>query len=723
MSEPQAVLPLPRGDPEALQALAARLRLVLGRSDETVLARHGNSALGLAGLWSGPAFEAACAELAAAADALRDVGGQLLPAAGSLDTFAAELAAARRLVAGLQEEWQAADRVLEAAAAAPPPPLAGPAGLAALQAASAARERTRTDLLERHTRCVRALEVAEEQAAAAVLGVLGEAASPGRQRELLLGRLPLTSAALRRVEADQLVERALVDYDPDATTWTAAQLHQLLAALAGSADDPAVARALLARLGPDGLEHAARLLGTGGTEASARPLEWTDAPRRTLALAFATTVSDLPAGDPVTGADLEQWQARWVATLLERPLESLTAQVGLLALAARAPAPVVPSTGYAAGALRALLRADAPLHRQLQWRPGRPGGGLGSVLVPAPDGFDLLFSAVAADPARARSVLLSPGVHGRTLVHDLVAHRPFGATTGSAPATSSEALGGLLGQLATADPSAEQHRLREAVLDALGEAGARWWQLEGEDAIAVDRRLDPLRWPAGLLLAGDPRRVWDAVGPTGVDPDAGSAAARMQALLGEIGKDAPALSAVLATLAAFEADRLSERLASGNAPTSAPVAAATLRLGYVVGFTASSASVALTHAGQQHDTVSTRERAIAHGVVSFVDLLPLKSASPVGVVASAVLPPAEQLALRVVDSSNPVDHARRAESDAEALLGSSRHLVAQSAREAVRLRVGDDEAALTVVSLVAADQVRGGATAVNRAGPVPPRAP
>ena len=301
------------------------------------------------------------------------------------------------------------------------------------------------------------------------------------------------------------------------------------------------------------------------------------------------------------------------------------------------------------------------------------------------------------------------------------------------PLTSSIALGELIGRLDLGrdDP------LVPAFLDAVGDAGQGWWALAGQDSINADRHLNPLRWPAAVLLSEQSARVWEAIDPLHPDPAGGSAdgssKARMQALVGEIAKDVPTspdgaatprgLRMLLASLATSEAQRLGEQVDAAP-PGTRPVALdeAAMRLGQVVGFTAESATVALRHAGEQVDAVNAKERSVVHGLTGGADLVPLPKGHPATAVLSLIRDPVLQVVTTAFDNAHPVNNAAMVTAREEVLMGQAQQLVTTSAGGQVLARLGHQAASQVQVGL-AATNVRTGAGAVNREGPAPIAAP
>jgi len=734
MTDVDTVLPLPAGDPPLLANLGKNLAYVATHGVDTALARSGSSGLDLGGSWSGAAFQAASIEAQAGARLSHEVCDRFGPVVCALNEYAGALANARRSVEALREQWVAADRLLAETIAPPLAACADPAAAAQLtRAADAHRELTRAELLTRHTACLRALQTAENLAAATVSSVLGTAVSAAAQRQALLAQLPLTDGAQGRATAVDLVDRAVAGLSPDPTTWSVTELQRVLDSVASSADDPVVAQVLMTRMGAAGLEHAAKALGVGPGE-----FPFPDAAARHDALAllgvvFAVSVSDRPASDPVSAAALGQSRPGWIKALLEQPLSSVTDQLALLAAAATGPSRIVPGLTYAVGAAQALMSRSGPLTDRVAWQAATRAGRPTLTMGPAPDPYRLLFSALATDPALARGVLLATGRHGETVVHDLVVDLPLGATRTVLPLTSSLALGQLMSslELAPNDPLANEF------LTSVGDAGRGWWALQGQDSINADAHLNPLRWPAAVLLSENPSRVGDAVEPvllgTAVDATAQASAARMQALLGEIAKDVTTspdahatprgLSVVLASVAAFEARQLGEqvdRTAPGTRPAELDNAA--MRLGQVVGFTAESATVTLRHAGEQLDGVNTSERAAFHGLVGAADLVPLPKGHPALAVLAIIKDPLMQLVTTAFDNAHPVDNAAQSAANEKLLMGRAQALVTRSAGEQVLHKLGH-QAASQVLVRMAATTVDTGARVVNETGPEPTTAP
>lgn len=431
-----------------------------------------------------------------------------------------------------------------------------------------------------------------------------------------------------------------------------------------------------------------------------------------LELAFAVSVSDAAAADPVSDTVLDQWRPGWVQHLLEAPISAITTQLALVAAAATGPRRVLPGYPYAVGAARTLIARSGPLtdryEQQLTTRAGRPGLTLGS----APGPYRLLLSTLEVDPQLARRVLLAPGTHGRSVLHDLVVDRPLAANGTRQPLTSSTALGELVGRLAISpgEPLATEF------LDSVGDAGLGWWALEGQDSIDADRHLAPFRRPAAALLSGDPDRVWQAIQPFQADP---APTARMQGVLGEIAKNttaedsalaAPALGSVLTSLAAYEADQFGQQVASmppGAAPGQSSQQAAQIRLGRVIGFTTESGTVALHHAAEQLDARNTSDREHLRTVVDVASQVPVSKA------ANLLLHPVEQVILGMFDDAHGVDHAERAAAGRSTSLEAGSKLAEACANREVLTALGYDEAEKIVMSATLRGSVDDGAGQVN----------
>ena len=304
-----ALLPLPTGDPQLLLNLGKNLAYVASHGTDTVLARDAAGGLGLGGSWAGPAFAAASAEAQSGARLSHEVCDRVGPVVAAVNQYAGELTAARQTVEALREQWQAADRLLAETVHQPLPAAADPAaGLQMVQAANAHRERSRAELLTRHTACLQALEASEDRAAASVSAALGGAVSAGEQRQAILAQLPLTKESAHRAEVAALVDQACAGLGADPASWSPDDLVRVLGALAGSVEDPLVAQALMTRLGPSGVQHAARALGIQPGE-SGLPYEAASRDAlRVLGLAFAVSVSDAAAADPVSDTVLDQWR-------------------------------------------------------------------------------------------------------------------------------------------------------------------------------------------------------------------------------------------------------------------------------------------------------------------------------------------------------------------------------------------------------------------------------
>ena len=402
---------LPTGDWQLLLNMGKNLAYVSRHGIDTVLARDGANGLGLGASWAGPAFAAANAEAQAGARLSHEVSERVGPVVSAVNQYAGELTSARQTVEALREQWRAADRLLADTVHQPLPATADPtAGLQLVEAANAHRERSHAELLTRHTACLRSLEASEDRAAAAVSAALGDGVSAGGQRQLLLAQLALTEGSARRAEVTALVEQACAGLGPDPASWTAADLVRVLGALAGSIEDPLVAQALMARLGPSGLDDAARALGVLPGESGLPDAASHREALRLLGLAFATSVSDTAVPDPVSGTVLDQWRPGWVQHLLEQPISSITDQLALVAAAAPGPRGIRPGFAYAVGAARTLLTRSGQLTDRFDWQPttreGRPTITLGLV----PDPYRLLFSALESDPALAHRVLLAAGI-------------------------------------------------------------------------------------------------------------------------------------------------------------------------------------------------------------------------------------------------------------------------------------------------------------------------
>lgn len=455
MAEIDVALPLPTGDPETLRTRTGHLDYASAAATQTVLAREAPAGLGLATVWAGPAHDAALAEAGTAARLINEVAGRFGPAAAAVRGFADALEIARRTVAALREEWLAADRHQAAAVHEHLPLATDPAAQAEVaRAAAARRERCRSDLLTRYAACMSNLEAAETTAAHAVSGTLGEAVSPAGQRLLLLSQLPVSAVAARQAEAVALVDRVLSGVGTNPHGWSAQQIEQVVLALGDQLADPLVVRALMDRLGVDGLEHASRVLWheTDPMRTGA-PTEGSDSARQALDLlarAFAGSVSEAPASDPASAALLDQWRAGWLGQLLSSTTSGLTAQLMLVSAAAAGPSRTVPGYGYAVGALRALLAGSGPLTPQFDLSGVYTNGRISADNLQDRDPYQLLLSSLGADPALARRVLLSEGTTGRTLLHELVVERPLQSASTADPLTSSAALGRLVLDLAEA---------------------------------------------------------------------------------------------------------------------------------------------------------------------------------------------------------------------------------------------------------------------------------
>ena len=723
MDDVDALLPLPTGDPPLLLNMGRNLAYVASHGTDTVLARDGAGGLGLGGSWAGPAFAAASAEAQSGARLSHEVCDRVGPVVAAVNQYAGELTAARQTVEALREQWQAADRLLVETVHQPLPAGADPAaGLQLVQAANAHRERSRDELLTRHTACMRALEASEDRAAATVSAALGEAGSAGGQRQVILAQLPLTQGSARRAEVAALVDQSCAGLGPDPASWSPDDLVRVLGALAGSVEDPLVAQALMTRLGPSGVEHAARALGVQPGESGVPDAASSRDALRVLGLAFATSVSDAAVSDPVSDTVLDQWRPGWVQHLLEQPISSVTTQLALVAAAATGPRRILPGYTYAVEAARTLIARSGPLvHRyeqQLTTREGRPSLTLGSALDP----YRLLLGTLERDPQLVRRVLLAPGTHGQSVLHDLVVDRPLAATGTSRPLTSSAALGELLGRLhvARGEPLATE------LLNSVGDAGLGWWALKGQDSINADRHLDPFRRPAAALLSGDPGRVWEAIRPFQHDP---GPTARMQGVLGEIAKNttaeastlaAPALGSVLTSMAEHEADQFGQQVASapGAAPNEPRHQAAQIRLGRVIGFTTESGTAALTHAAEQLDARNTSDRNQVRTVVDLANQLPVSKA-PFGSAANVLLRPVEQVILGMFDDAHRVDYAERTAAGRSTSLEMGSRLAEACASTEVQTALGYDEAGRTVMSATLRGSVDDGAGQVNHTGPAP----
>ena len=735
MTEIDTALALPTGDAPLLTNLGKNLAYVASHGTDTELARTGASGLGLGGSWAGPAFQAAGAEAEAGARLSHEVSDRIGPVVSAVNQYAGQLTNARRTVEALREQWLAADRLLAETAAGPVASGADPAAALELtRAADAHRERTRTELLTRHAACLQSLEASEDQAAATVSAALGQAVSPGGQRLLMLSQLPLTQGAARRAEVAALVAQACAGLVPDATSWSRKDIERVLGALSGSVDDPMMARALMDRLGGPGLQHVAASLWESSGEPRPGQLpgeaEAADAALKSLAAGFVTSVSDAPYPDAGSAVLLDPWRQGWVNALLDQPLEGLTTQLALAATAAAGSPRLLPGYSYASGALRALLSRPMPVHPLDLQRQGT-GGYLTPTSRPLPDPYASLLGVLKAGPELGRQVLMSSGAHGPTLLHDLVVHRPLAQSQASQPLQSSQALGELVLPLAgdLGHPSATQRELTTAFLDALGTAGQGWWPLQAHESVNVDRHLDPLRWPAAVLLSANPSRIWDAINVTAVLADGGAAAAHEQALIGEIAKDvitssagAPttrSLNTLLASVTAFETHRLEQAMSSTPDPmTSEEVKLAWTRLGKDVGFTAQSAAEAMKHAGATLDTVNRSDQAFVRALADGIDLLPIPAAHPVGAAVSILKAPVLKLATNAFNGAHAVDNRETATAHERELRALATNLVLTSAGETVQVTLANDATTTQVVAEEAALFVLSGTNAVNPAGPV-----
>ncbi|MGV1007434.1 MAG: hypothetical protein ACOYBY_02350 [Dermatophilaceae bacterium] len=730
MADLDGVLPLPTGDPQLLLGIGRSLADVASHGTQTVIAQQGEHALGLEGAWDGPAFAAAATEAQSVARLSHQTCDRLGPVVAACTQYAGALTDARRTIESLREQWHAAERLLADTVHQPLAAGADPAaGLALTQAANAHLERSRAELLARHTACVQALSACGDQAAAAVSGAVGAVDLSGIGPDApLASLLPLTYGAQRRNVAVDLVEQACKPLGTsDPTSWTADDLTQVLGALADQIDDPMVAQALMTRLGPEGVEHAARVLDfVPGTASAGTPGQ--PQPLALLGLAFATSVSDRSGTDPVNGRVLAQWRPGWVRQLLERPDASVTTQLALVAAAATGPRHILSGYTYALAATRTLLARPGSLGDRRAWQARTRDGGRTITLGPAPDPYRLLFTALESGPGLARQVLLSPGLHeGQTVLRDLVVDRPLAARDTRPPLTSSGALGHLVSviEVVPGEP------LATAFLDAVGDAGVGWWQLEGKASINVDRHLDPFRQAAANLLAANPDLVGDVIDAL---PRNSEGEAHMQALLGEIAKDqgtvkkdgnpsGHALSTTLAALAVWEANRLGEQVdltPPGTDPPELKVAAS--RVGRVLGFTAESATVALRHAGERLDAVNTDERNGLQPVIGGAAIAPLPTGHPAAAVLGVIRTPVLNVVNAALDSFYPIDNGDKVSAMQEQLLRQTQHLVATSVGNEVLARLGHHAAADVHVEN-AEGGVRDGAGKVNLLGPVPMTAP
>jgi hypothetical protein len=291
------LLPFPAQDPGPVGTASDRWRHLAAALGELADQVTGDRAP-LAAAWSGTAADACDAELAAIAGLARGVSGCLRAAAGSLTTYAVELADARHAVALLRAED---DRLRVAAGGGP----WAAAGLTHELAAVRARHAAVLDHLD---------QVARRTAAAVRAAVdefaprgVGHAVRTGRAPEAgLATALPLLSAA-RRGSGTGLRQLRRRGPDQVSAWWallTSDERHRLLVARPGLVGSLAGAPA-----GVRGVANEVLLQGDLRLLREQRDLAGSIAPvagRRPWALGSAMAVADALAAaragrDPVTG--------------------------------------------------------------------------------------------------------------------------------------------------------------------------------------------------------------------------------------------------------------------------------------------------------------------------------------------------------------------------------------------------------------------------------------
>lgn len=701
MSDLDAALPLPADATAALDDSAYALERVRAWTEGTCLASHRGLVPLLTTTWSGPASQAADAEAAAAGRHCADLAGSLAAPAAALRAYAAHVGAARRVVEGLRQEWERAQRLADLRVADPPgdDPVVAAAHALALRRSC---ERTQADLVARHTHCLAGLREQEARTAAVVRSATGPLGSPPVSARTLLADLPMTDGAIRSREALALVAGLLDGVPDDPARWEES-VWSRMEGLGERAADPYLALALVERLGPAALAGAMSAQRWHPIDAAARRLG-------PLGTALVAVLSGAGVRDPV-------WRRR-SDVLAEAVLASPRPDVAdLVELMGHRTSQATPTPLATAALLRALLRDD-PVHRDTSLIGGQdcPTG------VPEPrppaDPVATLLDVAGRDLDGLRVVLLTDDGPGTpTLLHRLVVDRPIAQAATAQPLASSAVLGRELVALAD-DPHGgqAQQRLADEFLDDLGRAAAASWSAEPAAAVNIDRHRLPLGAAAAAYLVREPGRVAAALSaPLGTTAaERGMRVALLQGAIGEVGKastlSAPAtgpspLDAVLAAVIGRDAEALARAGPTGEgastdlraASLTAAQRQAAAGLGERTGFVVGAASVSIAHAAASVDAVNQGKREMLDRVTVQITL-PETVPAPVRQAAERMSDWALAAIGDQVKQGVPVDVAQRA---------------------AATTDLGRYDAA-NLLAVVAAAAVDSGTAATTAATPSPP---
>lgn len=275
-------LPLPAGEPDALRAVAARLRGLEGRARETAAVRGELERL-LPQVWTGAAADAAVTEARELARRSGPVLDGVATTRVALDQYAGQLEGARSAVSALQRQWDSCelDHARAVAAVQLQAALDVDAGRA-LARLDDEHRLTRSRLTRQHAGVGAALSAAAARAARtieastdATFPALADAGGTAVRHRVIDG-LPISEGAVRAAETRRLATTdatrlRLVLQQAGAAPPDEAAVAALVAALSAGLTDPVYAQAVVDELGVDGIAAAVVATQTG-TTTRARPL-------------------------------------------------------------------------------------------------------------------------------------------------------------------------------------------------------------------------------------------------------------------------------------------------------------------------------------------------------------------------------------------------------------------------------------------------------------------
>ncbi len=544
---------MPIGEPGSLWRAAALYASVASRAGQGVIATQGGQTFFLGRTWAGVAFEAAQHDCALLARRINGLIGRLPRAAAGLARYAEALDVARRTVLHLQRAWDEAQQAYRAAICDLPftaEPGSPDARTFAHQAA-AARATTYSQLRAEYGSCLRLLNEAGDQAAAALRSLTEEVLPPALAASPVSASAsrsaPETDAAVRGVVLDGLglvVGRlAWVRAESDASD-VASLLDRVAAGGVGAADhvdqvarrlrdrvtDPVFAQALMARWTPDQLTDVVAALAPPGS--APNDVQWCSPGPRShevlaalgVALTTAANAERARGLDPVTDRLLSRWRGAWLGTLAasvgrvpSRPggtVGSGWAQGQLLAGAARSGPGHSPGVRYVetvgvalVQAERAILRGDVGTRPATSAPVDRVDGPHATVGPQLEDALGALQHTLRGDVAATRAFLLHPlpGEHEVLVVDHLVRDR-FRLVVDGRAAKSMDTLGRLVVEAGSDQRDAASMHLAARYLDAVGSTAA-----ETDDLAGFRRAASPALYDLATLIGAHPGAVTDVL--------------------------------------------------------------------------------------------------------------------------------------------------------------------------------------------------------------------